>query len=102
LSIFSLSVALSPEYLADLIPGSPFRRSTTRPESSAIEISPVALAVSDAFIIAFSSKVLPVSLTSRSSGKSLIAINPASSSPRRRLNSLILPLFLLAITISIG
>ena len=57
-------MAFSPEYLADFIPGLPFKYSISMPESSAIDAKPVIIEALLAFSIAFSTKVDPVSSTS--------------------------------------
>ena len=67
--MFLSSSAPSPEYRADLVPGSPPNASTSRPESSARAVFPVYFATATAFLTAFSSKVVAVLLYLRTSGE---------------------------------
>ncbi len=60
------SVASSPENLAEYTPGAPSSTWTSSPESSAMALIPVAFMMASALIREFSSKVVPVSSTSRS------------------------------------
>ena len=64
LSLFSLSEALSPAYLAENMPGSKLSPGTTSPESSDIEYFFDSLAPCLAFMRAFSRKELPSSTAS--------------------------------------
>ena len=71
LLLFLVSSVGIPENLAELTPGCPSKKSTSRPESSARLTNPVFSDTVRAFNNAFSAKVLPSSTISPISGKSL-------------------------------
>src|SRR5512140_3673019 len=56
-ALFSASLAPSTANRAENTPGAPWRKSTTRPESSDIDGIPVPTAAAEAFLMAFSSNV---------------------------------------------
>ena len=84
-----------PAYLADQTPGRPFKKSTSMPESSAIEGSFVVSEALLALRIAFSTNVEPVSSTS-GIYKSLHVTKSTLNPDRISLNSDIFPGFFVA------
>ena len=82
-AVFAASSPWTPDHRADSTPGMPFSASTSSPESSATDGSPVATNASRALASAFSSNVAPVSGAS-SNGGDVVQRQQRQPTPARR------------------